>query len=74
MSPSTIAGTQDMEHRELDPRDASARVRLGRLGLGTAGVIAVLVSAWGGIVPYVGPLFGYSGDGSGAWHWDLAPG
>jgi hypothetical protein len=32
----------------------------------------VLVSAWGGIVPYVGPLFDYSGDGSGSWHWNLA--
>ncbi len=48
------------------------RVRLGRIGLGTAGVVAALVSAWGGIVPYVGPSFGYSGDGSGSWHWSLA--
>ena len=32
----------------------------------------MLVSAWGGIVPYVGPLFDYSGDGSGSWHWNLA--
>ena len=32
----------------------------------------MLVSAWGGIVPYVGPLFAYAGDGSGAWHWNLA--
>ena len=32
----------------------------------------MLVSVWGGIVPYVGPLFGYSGDGSGSWHWNLA--
>ncbi len=49
-----------------------SRVHLGRLGLGTAGVVAVLVSAWGGIVPYVGPVFGYSGNGSGGWHWTLA--
>ena len=28
--------------------------------------------AWGGIIPYVGPAFGYSADGTGAWHWDLA--
>ena len=34
--------------------------------------MAVLVSAWGGIVPYVGPLFNYSGDGSASWHWSLA--
>jgi hypothetical protein len=49
-------------------------VRPGRFGLGVAAVVAILVSAWGGIVPYVGPLFGYSGDGSGAWAWNLAHG
>ncbi len=27
--------------------------------------------SWGGIVPFVGPLFHYSGDGSGAWQWNL---
>ena len=53
-------------------RAAPVQRRIGRVGLGTAGVTAVLVSAWGGIVPYVGPLFGYSGDGSGSWHWNLA--
>jgi hypothetical protein len=37
-----------------------------------AGIVAMLVSVWGGIVPYVGPIFGYSGDGSGSWHWNLA--
>ncbi len=35
-------------------------------------LIAVVISAWGGIVPYLGPTFGYSADGSGAWHWNLA--
>ncbi len=49
-----------------------AHAHLGRVGLGTAGVVAVLVSAWGGIVPYIGPLFNYSGDGSASWHWSLA--
>jgi hypothetical protein len=54
--------------------EAVARVRVGRFGLGIAGLVAILVSAWGGIVPYVGPLFGYSGDGAGAWRWSLAHG
>jgi hypothetical protein len=53
-------------------REARASVHVGRFGLGTAGVVAVLVSAWGGIIPYVGPVFNYSGDGSGSWHWNLA--
>ena len=40
-------------------------------GLGTIGVLTLLVGAWGGIVPFVGPLFGYSADGTTAWYWNL---
>jgi len=36
------------------------------------GLAAVLISVWGGIIPFVGPTFGYSADGSGSWHWNLA--
>jgi hypothetical protein len=72
MSTSAVAGSDRVEQQELDGREVRTRAHLGRLGIGTAGVVAVLVSAWGGIVPYVGPLFDYSGDGSGSWHWDLA--
>jgi len=72
MSTSAIAGSDRTERPELDRPEALARAHLGRFGIGTAGVVAVLVSAWGGIVPFVGPLFNYSGDGSGAWHWNLA--
>jgi hypothetical protein len=72
MATSAIAGSDHVELQELDRSEARERVHLGRLGLGTAGVVAVLVSAWGGIVPYIGPLFNYSGDGSGSWHWNLA--
>jgi hypothetical protein len=42
------------------------------LGIGTAGLLTVLLGAWGGIVPFVGPLFGFSADGSPAWRWNLA--
>jgi hypothetical protein len=72
MSTSAIARSARLERQELHRHEARARVHLGRFGMGTAGVVAVLVSAWGGIVPYVGPLFNYSGDGSEAWHWNLA--
>jgi hypothetical protein len=50
--------------------EAPERAKVRSLGLGLVGVVAVLTSAWGGIVPYVGPLFGYSGDGSGSWYWN----
>lgn len=50
-------------------------------GLLLAGLIALLIAAWGGIVPYVGPTFGYGATGTGAWTWNyghlvlgLAPG
>jgi hypothetical protein len=51
-------------------KEAPERAKVRSLGLGLVGVVAVLTSAWGGIVPYVGPLFGYSGDGSGSWYWN----
>jgi hypothetical protein len=41
-------------------------------GLGAVGVLTLLVGAWGGIVPFVGPTFGFSADGSVSWYWSLA--
>jgi hypothetical protein len=45
------------------------------------GVLVVLLGAWAGIVAFVGPLFGYTLQGRGAWVWNanhvylhLAPG
>jgi hypothetical protein len=49
-------------------REAVSAVRWPR-GLGLIGLAALLVSAWGGIVPYVGPVFGYSSNGAPAWQW-----
>lgn len=36
-----------------------------------AGVLIVLLGAWGGIAPFVGPTFGMDGEGSVAWQWNL---
>ena len=52
--------------------DAPERIKVRSLALGLVGVVAVLTSAWGGIVPYVGPIFGYSGDGSSSWYWSAS--
>ncbi len=68
MSTATLSGTGSFEHREA----RRLQVRIGGFGIGSAGVLALLVAAWGGIVPYVGPTFGFSGDGSGSWHWSMA--
>jgi hypothetical protein len=31
----------------------------------------VLLAAWGGVVPFVGPAFGYNSNGSPSWHWSF---
>jgi hypothetical protein len=72
MTTGTLTGNESFRRSEVERRDTTVRLRLGRVGLGTAGVVAVLASAWGGIVPYVGPTFGFSADGSGSWYWNLA--
>lgn len=72
MTTGTLTGTGSYGRSTTEPRERTVRLRLGRVGLGTAGVVAVLAAAWGGIVPYIGPLFGFSADGAGSWHWSLA--
>ena len=42
------------------------------MGAGAIGIGILLFGAWGGIVPYAGPAFGFSGDGAVSWHWNLA--
>ena len=54
------------------PLPSPARGGVASAGIAFAGLCAILVSAWGGIAPYVGPTFGYRATGHPAWHWDLA--
>jgi hypothetical protein len=42
------------------------------LSLILGGFLALLLSAWAGIVPFVGPSFGFSADGTASWTWNLA--
>jgi hypothetical protein len=49
--------------------DRESTVRPVPASLIVVGVVTTLVAAWGGIVAYVGPTFGFSGDGSAAWRW-----
>jgi hypothetical protein len=41
-------------------------------GLIFASFLALLLSAWAGIVPYIGPTFGFSADGTSSWTWNNA--
>jgi hypothetical protein len=41
-------------------------------GLMFASFLALVLSAWAGIVPYIGPTFGFSADGTSSWTWNSA--
>lgn len=51
---------------------SEARAGGASAGIALVGLCTMLVAAWGGIAPYVGPTFGYRTTGRPAWHWDLA--
>jgi hypothetical protein len=59
-------------HRRATAAEVSPAVRSTSISLGLVGFIALIVSAWGGIIPFVGPTFGFSADGAASWHWDLS--
>jgi hypothetical protein len=41
------------------------------VSLSAIGILTIAISAWGGIVPYIGPAFGFSADGTGSWYWSM---
>jgi hypothetical protein len=49
-------------------------IRTMPMSLGMVGILMILLGVWGGIVPYVGPIFGYSADGSSSWVWNSSHG
>jgi len=53
----------------LSPRE-SGRTPAASLGLILGSFVALLLSAWAGIVPFLGPTFGFSADGTSSWTWD----
>jgi hypothetical protein len=75
MGATTIGRPSRFRERRMAARAERAErvtpVRTHRLSLGTVALIMLIVSAWGGIIPYVGPLFGYDGNGVGSWYWSL---
>ncbi len=71
----TFAGSR---HHLAGPAAAGAedvaRAKTWSLSLSTIGLVALIVSAWSGIAPFVGPVFGYDPTGNDSWHWTLAHG
>jgi hypothetical protein len=57
--------------RRRTVEESALSSNVGHFGLGTVGLLLVAISAWGAIVPFLGPTFGYSADGAGSWHWSL---
>ncbi len=41
-------------------------------GIVTVGVVTILISAWGALIPFVEPIFGYHVTGTPSWHWNAA--
>jgi len=76
MTQTTVWAGADQGRHAMRPTQVASVPRTARLPivLGFSAVLALLAGAWGGIAPYVGPVFGYSPDGTVAWHWALTPG
>jgi len=64
------AGTTTRKRRSRTAREVKWRSRSVRLFV--AGLLALLAGGWGAIVPFVGPTFGFSADGSSSWYWNLS--
>jgi hypothetical protein len=43
-----------------------------KTGLVTAGVLTILISAWGALIPFVEPVFGFHATGTPSLHWNAA--
>jgi hypothetical protein len=50
---------------------SQARHRLPAAGTALIGTLVVLIGVWAGLVPFVGPAFAFSADGSSSWMWTL---
>ncbi len=66
----TLGHTGMRTHRRVERREAVQRRSLS-VSLGMVGLVTVVISAWGAIVPYWGPTFGFSADRAPSWHWSL---
>jgi hypothetical protein len=60
-------------HRRSGTLLESARIDIRYpISIGIFAFFALVVSAWGGLAPFIGPRFGYAGVGGGSFQWSLA--
>jgi hypothetical protein len=66
--------TQPNQDLGLHGAVSEQRIVVGphRRGLGLLCLAILLLGAWGGIVPYIGPRFGYRANASGSFQWSAA--
>lgn len=60
-----------MHTATVQHESSSPTIVMPRLSVEMAGALACAFGAWGGIVPFVGPIFGFSADGTASWTWNL---
>ena len=51
--------------------EMTASRRSAPAGLVLGALLALLLSAWAGVVPFIGSSFGFSPDGTASWTWNL---
>jgi hypothetical protein len=63
---SAMAATTHQETEHLTMHD---RMHMPRSRGAASGLLIVLLGIWGGLIPFVGPSFGYSFTPDATWHW-----
>ena len=53
-------------------RGEETRAHGGKTGIVTAGVVTILISTWGALIPFVEPIFGFHATGTPSFHWNAA--
>lgn len=65
-----MASQLDNEAGVTDSDTATAVVRAMPSGLALSALVMILASAWGGIVAFVGPTFGFGASSAPSWTWN----
>lgn len=66
----TFASRRTVSPEPVQQTQTQMLVPSASVGLILGGFVALLLSAWAGIIPFVGPTFGFSADGSASWTWN----
>ncbi len=69
--PETMSGRRTRSTSSAGELGLNRATRSLSASLWSLGVITLLISAWGGIIPYLGPTFSFSADGANSWQWSL---